>query len=387
LARRAAPVGMAVACLLAASCGGAPAGRSTRPAAPPAPPLATSFASAGGSSWAIVEMGGSAAQENNFWQLFVRPAALAPWRQATPEGVADNGGLVVASPGSGSLLTGFRPSQDLTFSPLAASSDNGASWSPASPVIPGLANVPDALAAGPGGHVLALTDDGGAQLGTGFGSAWSRFSSVTALAATGAAKTCRLTRLNAAAFSSSGAPLLAGGCARPGIAGIFASTGGGWRAAGPAIPESMARETIDVLRLASTGTGAVALLQAGAGADASLIVAFSAPGDDGSQWTLSAPLRIGSRRLLATTVGPGLAVGVILNAGTGVALAGQGAPWQTLPALPRWTATLALGPSGQVDAIAAHLGTFSDWRLAPGSAGGWHLAQTMDVTIPYGSSS
>jgi hypothetical protein len=373
----------ALACLLLAGCGSAPASRTARPAPPPAPPMATSFAGAA-SDWAIVEMGGSAAQENNFWQLFVRSAATAPWRQATPLGVADNGGLSVASSG-GSLLTGFQPSQELTFSPLATSSDNGANWSPASPVNPGLASLPDALAAGPGGRVLALTDGGGAQLGTGLGSAWTRLSSLSALAATGPGRACGLTSLTAAAFSSSGVPLLAGSCSRPGIAGIFADTSGGWRAAGPAIPASLARDPIDVLRLTSTSSGMMALLQAGTGANASLVAAFSPAG--GSQWTLSAPLPAGSRPLLSTTVGPAFSIAVILNGGQAVTLAGPGASWQQLPPLPRWAATLALGQPGTVDAIAAHAGTFSDWRLTPGSPGGWRLAQTLQVTIPYGSSS
>ena len=92
-------------------------------------------------------MGGSAAQENNFWQMFYRQAST--WRLATPAGVADNGGLVVAGTPAGPLLTGFLPSQDLTFSPLATSTNSGASWSAAGPVDPGLADVPDALAAGP----------------------------------------------------------------------------------------------------------------------------------------------------------------------------------------------------------------------------------------------
>ena len=35
------------------------------------------------------------------------------------------------------------------------------------------------------------------------------------------------------------------------------------------------------------------------------------------------------------------------------------------------------------DAIAAHLGAFSDWRL---TGPRWTLAQTINVTIPYGSS-
>ena len=46
-------------------------------------------------------MGGSAADHNNFWQLFVRPAGTGSWRLVTPPGVATNGGLVVASPGAG----------------------------------------------------------------------------------------------------------------------------------------------------------------------------------------------------------------------------------------------------------------------------------------------
>jgi hypothetical protein len=386
-ARRAARTAAALACLVAASsagCGSKPPAAAT-PAVPPPPPLETSFSSAGGSGWTIVPMGGSAAQEENFWQLFLRSSATAPWRLATPAGVADNGGLIVASPGAGSLLTGFRPSQDLSFSPLAASSDNGANWSASGPVSPGLANLPDALAAGPGGRLLALTDGGGAEVGTNLGSTWARLSSVKALADTGAGQACGLAGLTAAAFSNSGVPMLAGGCDRPGIAGIFADAGSGWNAAGPAAPASMARETIGVVRLAATSTGTVALLQAGTGPDASLVAAFSAAG--GSQWALSAPLRIGSRQLLSTTVGPGFSIGVILNGGTGVALAGPGTSWQKLPPLPRWAATLALGPSGAIDAIAAHASTFSDWRLQPGSAGRWHLAQTIPVTIPYGSSS
>jgi hypothetical protein len=333
-------------------------------------------------------MGGSAANENEFWELFVRPAANAAWRQATPPGVADNGGLVVTSAGRGALLTGFRPSQSLTFSPLAASSNNGANWSPAGPVSPGLASLPDALAAGPGGRVLALTDHGAAQLAASPGSAWTRLSSVTALAATEAGKTCGLTGLTAAAFSGSGTPLLGGTCSHPGVAGIFAfaDASRGWNAAGPAIPGSMARETIDVVRLTATASGLVALLRTGTGTNATLVAAFASASGGGSQWALSSPLRIGSPQLRSTTVGPGFSVGVILNEGSGATLAGPGTPWRALPALPRWTASLALGPSGVVDAVAAQGSTFSDWRLQPGSATSWHLTQTLHVTIPYGTS-
>jgi hypothetical protein len=371
--------------VMVAGCGSAPAA-GPAPAAPPAPaPLASAFAGATGSGWAIVEMGGSAAQHNNFWELFVRPAGSPRWRLATPPGVADNGGLEVAGSGGGSLVTGFRPSQDLTFSPLAVSSDGGASWSPSGPVSPGLADAPDGLAAGSGGRLIALTGNGEAELGTGLGAAWTRLSSARSLAATPAGRACGLTGLTAAAFGSSGAPMLGANCDRPGIAGIFSDSGGAWHAAGPAVPAALAREDIDVLMLTSDGAapGAdlVALLRAGSGAGATLTAAWSA--DGGSRWTLSAPLRLGGGQLVSAATGPGGSLGIVLNAGRGAILTGPGASWRALPALPRETATLALGPSGQADAIAAHLGTFSDWRL---TASGWTLAQTVNVAIPYGSS-
>lgn len=369
--------GPLIAAAMAAGCGSTPAA-STPPAAPTTPPpLVTSFAGGTGPGWTIVEMGGSAAQENNFWELFTRPAGSAAWRLATPLGVADNGGLVVTGTGGASLLTGFVPSQDLTFSPLAASSDSGASWSSASPVNTGLAAVPDALAAGPDGRLVALTSRG-AELGQPLGTAWTHLSSSQALAATPAGKACGVVGLTAAAFGTAGTPMLAASCSRPGVAGIFTDSGGRWDAAGPAVPAALAREDIEVLRLAAVDTGLVALLRAGTGPAASVVAAWY----DGGKWTVSAPLR--TPAVGSTAIGPGGSVGIILNARRAATLAGPGGSWHTLPALPTWAATLALGSSGQVDAIAAHAGTFTDWRLA---AAGWSRAQTINVTIPYGSSS
>ena len=357
-----------------AGCGAAPATSPAGPTVPAAPPLQTSFADGTGTGWAVVEMGGSAAQEENFWEMFARPAGAAAWRLVTPAGVADNGGLVAAPAGGASLLTGFLPSQDLTFSPLADTSDSGAHWATAGPVNPGLADVPDALAARPDGNLIALTS-GGAKLGQYGGTGWTRLITAQALAATPAGKPCQVTGLTAVAFGSAGAPVLGTGCGRPAFAGIFTESGGRWHAAGPAVPN--AGEDVEVLRLASAGTGLVALLQVGRGPDAGTIAGWY----DGTRWTLSAPLRTGSVR--STALGPGGSVGIILNATHAATLAGPGASWRTLPALPRWAATLALGPGGQVDAIAAHASTFTDWRLAPA---GWGQQQTIRVTVPYGSS-
>jgi hypothetical protein len=368
-----AAAGVLIAAAAVAGCGSTPAPNTALPPAPAPPPLTTSFASTAGTGWAVVEMGGSPAQEENFWQLFVRPAGATTWRLATPLGVADNGGLVVASPGGGSLVTGFRPSQLLTYSPLAASSDNGTSWSSAGPVNSGLTDAPDALAAGPSGSLIALTS-GGAELGRRLGAAWAHLASARSLAATQPGKACGVSSLTGAAFTSSGTPILAASCSHPGVAGIFADRGGSWHAAGPAVPASLARQDIDVLRLTAAGPGLVALLRAGA--------RIAAAWYDGSRWTVSASLP--ATTLTSTAIGPGGSIGVILNGSHGATLAGPGAAWHALPALPKRAATLALGSSGQVDAIAASGATFADWRLA---AAGWSLAQKIHVDIPYGSSS
>ena len=89
-------VGLALACAgLIAACGSQRAAV-TSPGPPPVTaPLSTSLVTAQG-TWAVAVMGGSAAAHNNFWQLFVRPAGASRWSLVTPQGVADNGGLVAA---------------------------------------------------------------------------------------------------------------------------------------------------------------------------------------------------------------------------------------------------------------------------------------------------
>lgn len=118
-ARRAAGALALAATVLAAGCDSAAgSGQSAARAGPPRGPalLATSLTTGTG-TWAVAVMGGSAASHNNFWQLFVRPAGTTRWKLATPPGVADNGGLVMAYAGGRSLIAAFRPSQYLTYTP------------------------------------------------------------------------------------------------------------------------------------------------------------------------------------------------------------------------------------------------------------------------------
>ncbi len=376
---------LALPVLLAAGCSSTPDRTATGAGATQAvqPALATSAVGLAGSSWAVVEMGGSSAQSENFWQLFTRENATASWKLATPKGVADNGGLVVAGRGPGSLVTGFVPSQDLTFSPLATTSDNGASWS-AGLVSGGLASLPGALAVASDGRLLAILRNGTVMLSAPGGTSWKQLADKRSLAATPAGRACGLVSLTGAAFGTSGQPLLAGLCSRPGVAGIFADSGGSWRPAGPALPVALAGEDIEVTALASTPAGEAALLAAGTGKDESLIAAWSS--GRGARWTLAAPFRIGVSQLRSASFGRNGAIGIVLNAGLGATLAGSGSAWQSLPDLPARTATLVPGPGTQVEALANTSATLSVWRLGSGTAG-WGRVQVIKVPVPFGSSS
>jgi hypothetical protein len=370
-----------------AGCGSTAAGH-TAPAAPDVHlSLATSAGYPGG-NWAVLVMGGSAAQHNNFWQVFVRPGRAAGWTLATPLGVASNGGIAVAGEGGPALAAAIRPSQDLSFSPLASSSDNGAKWTQSGLLDARLAAGPDALAAAPGGGLIALTRTGEVELRAHPGAAWTRLASEHAMVAAGD-QGCRPAQLTSVAYSPSGVPLVAGACARAGQAGIFRLAGGRWSAVGPALPAALARQDVEVLQMASAGRAVAALLVAGRGPATRLLGAWSNP--DGGSWTLSRPYQPGAARPLSAAFGGG-SLGVVLSGGRAVSVSGPGAAWRTLPALPAAASsapdggvTLAAAPGGGFQALSARGGRLSVWALSSGGSS-WNRSQVISVSIPYGSS-
>ena len=376
-----------LACLLAvtvlgAGCGPA-AGQASSPAGPAQPlPLTTSLDTAAG-TWAVAVMGGPAASHNNFWQLFVRPAGSVKWRLVTPPGVASNGGLVLASLATGPVVAGFRPSQDLSYSPLATTHDDGTAWTPGL-LAAGLADAPDALAAAPAsGRLLALLTNGKADISGPHGTGWTTLASQHSLAGTAAATRCKLGSLTAAAFSPSGVPLLAANCARPGTAGIFAYAGGSWHPAGPTLAGTYAHQRITVLRLTTTGSATTALLAAGRGPAARLLTARSA--DSGAHWILSPALPLGGARLTSASFGTGGAAAITLTGNRADTLTAAAGPWRPLPPLPPGTITLAQGPAAGWDALAVHGSRLTVWQLTPG-ARAWATTQTINVPIQFGSS-
>jgi hypothetical protein len=364
-----------------AACSGGGSGTAAAPAPAPAgtASLATSMTTANGATWAIVAMGDSAAGANQFWELFGRAAASDQWELVTPPGVASNGGLVAAD-GPASLSVAFRPSQGLTFSPLAVTSDAGQTWRTGLIDAP-VASVPDALAAG-AGTMLALLGDGTVEQGGTAGASWTRLAAPGAIASSAAGRQCHVTSVTAVAYTPSGTPLAAASCARPGIAGVFARSGNTWQAAGPVLAGSLAARQVTVLRLTGTAAGDIALLRAGAGADASLLAAWTS---DGTRWTVSAPLAIGTGQVAASGSGSGGAAWVLLADGHAYAVSGAGGTWRRLPSPPPGTAALAAGPGGAFEALAAAGGKLTVYRLSP--AGAWSQTQTLSVPIQYGSSS
>ena len=384
----------AMLALLAAGCGSQAAPVTAPALRVQTAPLSTSLVTPQG-TWAVTVMGGSAADGNNFWQLFVRPAGATRWSLVTPQGVADNGGLVAAAGDEqgASLVVGFRPSQGLAFSPLATSSDTGQHWTPGL-LDADLADVPGAMAVAPSGQTLALLHDGGIEAAASAAAAtagqWSRLTTLSALAASTPGRGCGLVAVNAVSFGPNNVPMAAGSCVRRGVAGVFADRGGTWQAAGPVLPAGFGGDQVQVLGLARTAGGNAALLVAGT----SLLAAWS----DGGRWTVSAPVAAAGdepgneQSVSASGFGPGGSVWVLSGGGRAEAIGGPGGSWQALPPVPAGTqvlvpagtATRAPGSgSSAYDALAVAGSRLTVWRLA---AGAWAQVQVINVPITYGSS-
>jgi hypothetical protein len=341
-------------------------------------------------------MGGTG--PNLFWQLFSLSPGGTKWSLQTPPAVATNGALILAprdgaKPDEETLTAGIRPSLDLSFSPVTATADRGHSWQTIVPAS-GLANVPDALAAAPGGQLLSLgSDQQVSEIASVTAPGWSTLTSQRALAATAAGRGCALTGLTAVAYTQAGTALAGGDCDRAGVAGIFArSAAGTWQLAGPALPASLSGGPVRVLRLTRSGDANIAVLETGTGAAADLVAAWSADGT--GHWTLSPAYRLSGAEPVSVSFGAAsvsaggpAGVGVVLSGNRGVVLPGPRSAWQPVPALPSGQSiTLALASSGVTEALAASGSDLTVWRLGSHPAR-WTAIQRVKVPIEYGSSS
>jgi hypothetical protein len=369
--------GTLAAVTVVAACGTRPAAVSAPGPRPAAVPLSTSLVTSQG-AWAIAVMGGGTGGDGGFWQLFVRPAGASRWSLVTPPGVADNGGLIAAGGGS-DLVVGVRPSQNLVFSPLATSTDTGREWTPGL-LDADLADTPGAIALGPSGRLLALLRDGTIEAAPTAGAAaagqWTTLATFGALAASAAGRECGLEGVTAISFGANESLVAAGGCVRPGVAGVFTDAGGTWRSAGLRLPGPAGRSPVRVLGLAPGGNAA--LLAAGG----SVLAAWR----DGARWTVSAPVAAG--RVRAFGFGGGGSAWLLRGDGGAESIGGAGGSWQALPPVPAGTQVLAPATAGSpaaggYEALAVDRARLTVWRL---DRGAWVRGQQLAVPIQYGSS-
>jgi hypothetical protein len=346
----------------------------------PAIPLTGSSANAT-TTWATLAMGHLDDPLNTFWQLLRLSGTR--WKLATPPGVASNGGLVAAA-APASVLAAFGPSQDLRFSPLAATTDQGSSWQAG--VLPGGVSLgPDALAQGDDESVALLSTGGGEVVSatTTDLSTWTPVTTASALRRRPGLAGCHLRFLTAVARDAHGATLVGATCAQGGHAGLFAPSSGGWTSTGPAIPGGPGEPT-EVVRLDQTAAGTAALVSAGSGAAARLYGMWSATGV--GPWTVSVGLSLDGASLRST--GVTAAGGFVVSTRRGRArpsasVLAPGSKWKSLRPLPAGTTSVTAGPAGSYDALVPVDSTLSVYGL---ESNGWARVQTLRVAIPYGSS-
>jgi hypothetical protein len=339
-------------------------------------------------SWAVLPMGQFGSLVNTFWQLLHAAPGSSDWVVVTPEGVADNGGLVAAAGlATASTMVGFLPSQLLRYSPLSVTTDAGRTWSPA--FIPGaLAARPNGLASGPGDSLAIV---GAAVLHRPSNSpTWSRL--VTLATLRRFAPQCAAAALDAVAVTSTDAVLV--GVACRGRFGLFTASSGKWQLNGAALPGDWRGANTTILRLQAGDTEATALATATREGHQALF-ALSQAGS--GTWQVSAPLSIAadsSVRATAVDFGGALSVLVGSKESESVAEITPSGTWVTLPAPPRGALGLAWVRPDMTSSAATSLDAFTVvggtnlhvFTLPPGG-GKWVAAQTLQVPLPYGSSS
>jgi hypothetical protein len=333
-------------------------------------------------------MGQLGNQANTFWQLLHAEPGSSQWKSVTPQGVADNGGIVAAAGvATSSIAVGFLPSQLLRYSPLSVSTDSGHTWSPA--FLPGaLTSSPSALASGPDGSLAVVGPTVLRQSSP--QSKWSRL--VTLAALRRVAPACGVAALSAVAVTPPGDALVGGTCGR-GHVGLFTSSDGGWQPDPDTLGGVWHGASTTVLRLQAGGAQTSALVMA---AQAGRRALFALTDDVSGTWKVSPPLVLAAGSTFrASAVDPGGALSVLLgsNRSPSVAEINPNSTWVTVPAPPIGTLGLAwVVPSSisfggtMLDAFTVVHGTeLHVFALTPAGTN-WVPVQTLQVPLAYGSS-
>jgi len=347
------------------------AGAAADPPAPLAVPLAVSL-SAGGRSWvSLAARAGETGQA--FWQL-LRNDGSGGWKLATPPGVASTGGLVITSAAGTGLLSAFLPSQQLRFTPLARTSGGASGWS--GTILPRLVSpLPDALTIAASGTAFALVRSPAVLVSaSGALASWHQVASLPGLAASPVARGCAPEALTAVAALPDGSALVGAACGRPGGVGLFRFSGGGWRAYPLELPAGVRGDRLRVLRLATIGNSAAALLLATSVTHRLLFE--SGTGAAAGRPAAAVAVPSGAHLLSTGLLSPGGLFAVVQGAG-GAFVYGPRALRPLTP--PPGTSVLAVEPSGAVEAFVARGGELTIERLSAG--GSWQVVQRLRVPL------
>jgi hypothetical protein len=333
-------------------------------------------------------MGDLSHQTNTFWQVLHATGASSRWTVVTPQGVADNGGLVVG-PSGRLTVVGTLPSGSLRFSPLSATADDGRTWNPV--YLPeGLVARPDALAYGEGSSGSGLAVVGARVLTAGpLLSSWTPLVSLGRLRRVSPG--CGGTAIDAVTFGLAGSPIVATGCRRGGHVAVFVEEDGSWSQAGTTLRDPSGNSSTSVLRLQSTPSLLTGLVESGHSGRNALIGLWQ---DNAGRWTASLPLGLArGASVLSTSVGDTGALAAVVSSRsvpTAYDLV-PGGRWTRLPAPPSGTValgpvTLTRAPSGaSLDAFTVDGTELGIYTLTPSGAG-WVKIQTSQVPLAYGSS-
>jgi len=362
---------------------------SLRILAPPATGgvLTRSFSGAGG-TWVVLPMGTTGL--NRFWEAFASADGGTRWRLVTPPGVADNGGLVMATDG-GTLLAGFVPSQYLAFSPTLRTSTVGRSWGQPGILDGTLVANASALAVSKGDVLGVLGRDGGEIVAAGQQAATGRLiTNAALLSRTDAGRACGLEAITGVAALPT-ATLVAGVCARPGLTGLFEQRHGRWVLAGPNLPPPWRSRRVDVARLNGDGATLTVLLQIATDRGSAVLGAWR---EGGSSWVETPPLAIrADGRVLATASRPNGSLALLVCDDRGRCEALETGPttprWRLLAPLPSGACALALPAAQGVTVFSVRGDTVVVRHLVEAlgtSDARWVLVQTLHVPVPYGSS-
>jgi hypothetical protein len=340
-------------------------------------------------SWAVLPMGDLRDPDNTFWQVLRAAPGSSHWSVVTPEGVADNGGIVAGASGD-AVVAGVLPSHLLRFSPLASSTDSGTTWAPG--LLPGaVAPRPDALAVSAAGSWDLAVLGSTVLRATSSLSTWSPLVSLSTL--TRRDPRCGAEQLDAVAIGPNSESLVAVACRGAGEVGLFTSSAGGWSEIGPQLGGVWRGASTSVLRLESSAAGTSVLVSASRGSRRALAALVrTAKG----QWTVSPVLRLmPGQSLRASALSAGGSFAVLLGKGraNSVDTVTPGRPWIPLPTPPGGAVSIAaVGPVFMAFAgvlfdiftvAGARLRVFA---LTPGGTR-WVAAQSTLVPLAYGSSS